>query len=823
MRSAGNTAGSGRAAVIYVGPDGVGTVEEPADEARRHAVAEGLAPVEPVARTVEEADALLAARPDAVVVVHPGTEPYRRAPEAGEALWNFLRAGAVLRLCGPRTGRALRTPVPRADDRPPALPFIGRIGPPHLARDMSDDDRRHVRDCWTFAEAEGLNVAGGVPWKPLDSEWVADFVDLTLARSETLTVIVHPDSTAPAPETPDELLWRWLRQGRDIRSGRRRAVQSGSYADRVLMSRDSFLSLARGTESGTAVEEAARPRRAARARNSFSGDSTGTVVQADHIGYLSIYSPPGRPPRPARDTTRPLPHDGLFIRRNNAFGTRSVLGARDLIEQGVIIGQEQIRFDDFVAARTDEVPGPEGRDAVAVSHGVAAAQGDFKANEATTHFVEVTLKAADAPARDVPASEPLPVNFVFAVDVSLSMRGDKLATVKSALEALYDELRPTDCVGVITFNQQARTVLPSVAKRDLSPDRFAAVVAGLTAGGGTDINLGVQYGIDEIGRNSVSGRTIDCLYLFSDGDPTSGERDWITIRTNIAARLRGDLTLSCFGFGADARMPELAALAGLAGGHSVLVTRPEQVKTDLLGDLSRRDHLAAIDIQLRLDIDPEVEIRHLYGHDLVGDPRARAAVLREAEQAGERARKDYGAEPLPDIVTDEKGIRIFAPDLAFEETYWVVLEVRVPPGRELSGLGTATVQYVDTVAREARRHELDLASAPTLSAETVTVHAVGLWTSEVTFHALDDLYEGDREAATNRLNQHIRVLEAAHDRLPVPVFRHDRITLRKLITLAGSLGHTVSFSDTPHGPGMAPAVRVMNEFGRVRSGFVSRY
>ncbi|WP_157873187.1 VWA domain-containing protein, partial [Streptomyces neyagawaensis] len=519
----------------------------------------------------------------------------------------------------------------------------------------------------------------------------------------------------------------------------------------------------------------------------------------------------------------PLPHDGLFIRRNSAFGTRSLLGARDLIEQGVIIGQEQIRFDDFVAERTDQVPGPQGQEAVAVSHGVAAVEGDFKANEATTHFVEVTLKAADAPARDVPAGEPLPVNFVFVVDVSLSMRGEKLDTVKSALETLYDELRPTDCVAVIAFNQQVRTVLPSVCKQDLSPERFGRTVAALTAEGGTDINLAVQYGIDEVARNSVSGGTVDCVYLFSDGDPTSGERDWITIRTNIAARLRGDLTLSCFGFGSDARMPELAALAGLAGGHCALVTRPEQVKTDLLGDLSRRDHLAAVDIQLKLDIAPDVEIRHLYGHDLVGDPRARAAVLREAARAGERARKDYGAEPLPDIVTDEQGIRIFAPDLAFEETYWVVLEVRVPPRRDLSGLGTATVQYVDTVAREARRHELDLAATPTLTAETVTVHAVGLWTSEVTFHALDDLYEGDRDAATSRLSEHVRVLEAAHERIPVPVFRDDRVTLKKLITLAGSLGHTVSFSDMAHGPVMAPALRALNEFGRVRSGFVPHH
>ncbi|MEV8033660.1 VWA domain-containing protein [Streptomyces sp. NPDC086182] len=408
---------------------------------------------------------------------------------------------------------------------------------------------------------------------------------------------------------------------------------------------------------------------------------------------------------------------------------------------------------------------------------------------------------------------------VFAVDTSGSMTGEKLDTVKAALQTIYRALRPADCLGIITFDHSVRTVLPAVAKRDLTPERFTNVVSALTAGGGTDISLGVQYGIDEISRHSVSGRTVTCLYLFSDGDPTSGERDWIRIRTNIAAKLRGDLTLSCFGFGSYARMPELAALAGLAGGHSTFVTRPDQIGADLLGDLSRRDHLAAIDIQLKLDIDPGVEIRHLYGHDLVTDRRARAAVLREAGQAAARARDYYGTKALPDIIDDEKGVRIFAPDLAFEETYWVVLEVRVPPGRELTGLGTAVVQYVDTVARESRRHEIDLSQALTLSEETVTVHAVGLWTSEVTFYALDDLYDHDKVAAKDRLTRHLKALEDAHSHLPAKEFRDDQVTLRKFMTLAGTLGSAVFMSDVSHSPAFAPTFQVMNEFGRVRSGF----
>ncbi|MFE2507846.1 VWA domain-containing protein [Streptomyces naganishii] len=812
----------------------------------------GLRVVEPVAYSADAARALLARHPDAVVVVHPGRQRARTEPLPGGALWELLRHGVALRLYAspatPVEGEALLVvDLPQEDGEADADPRA---------------EAQRAARCRGFAQSHGLTP--GFVLGRNAADW-AEVLRSVVRGPRPLTAVVHPDVAPPAPDSADALLWEWLRAGREIRSVFERRprpweLRRGGNAERLErlsaspeVRRGRFLGLDDGDDERPvpASADPAGPPPAARGDiddmqvtrrmaferrrtrqemrddlddlelpDFFSVDGAGVLLQKGRAGHGGAG---GRRPPFSRRTGEPLPHDGLFIRRNSAFGTRSPLGVRDLIEQGVIIGQEQIRFDDFVAARTDQVPGPPPGRAIGVSHGLAAAEGDFRADEATTHFLEITLKAGEAHPEDAPG-EPLPVNFVFVVDTSGSMHGEKLDCVKAALQGLYDRLRPADCLGIITFDHHVRTVLAATAKQDLPAERFAEVVGRLRAGGGTDIHLGVQYGIDEIARNAVGGRTVNCLYLFSDGDPTSGERDWIRIRTNIAAKLRGDLTVSCFGFGSDARMPELAALAGLAGGHSTFVTRPEQVGADLLADLGRRDHLAAIDIQLKLDIAPDVQIRHLYGHDLVTDPRARAAVLREAGRAAERARQDYGAEALPDLITEDKGIRIFAPDLAFEETYWIVLELSVPPGREAPGIGGATVQYVDTLTREPHRHELDLGAGWTLPEETVTVHAVGLWTSEVTFQALDDLYDRDRDAATKRLTHHIQVLRAAHSRLPAKEFRDDQVTLQKLITLTGTLDTRVSFSDMPQAGGAtAPAIMAMSDFGRVRSGFWPQY
>ena len=541
------------------------------------------------------------------------------------------------------------------------------------------------------------------------------------------------------------------------------------------------------------------------------------------VSGRALFGGYGTPPGvPLGDREGPLPHDGLFIRRNNAFGTRSVVGIADLIEQGVLIGQEQIRFDDFVASRSGEIPAPPDGAAVAVSHGRANGIPGCTAKNSTTHFLEIALRAADAPAGGGGQAAPLPVNFVFVVDVSGSMEGEKLASVKASLRELYEQLRDDDVLGVITFDTQPRTILKATRKADLARDRLLRAVDDLRAYGGTDLNLGVLYGIDEIARHAGTGPgMVNCLYLFSDGDPTSGVTNWIQIRSNIAERLRGDLTLSCFGFGADAQIRELEALVGLTGGNCTLVTRPEDVRLNLSADLARREHLAAINIQLQIQLNPRIGIWHLYGHDLITDPARRAAVLRDAADARRRGQEEFGVVSAPDLITRDDGIRIFAPDLAFGETYWIVFEVETPAGLEADDLGQATVQYVDTVARQPVRHELTLSPVGAIPDSAVAVHAIGLWTSEVTFYALDDLYANDRATAKERLTRHISTLEFMHKSVPAPEFLDDQVTFRKFISLSGNLGSPVNFFDASAAGGgpFGYTTFMLSSFGQIRSGY----
>lgn len=547
------------------------------------------------------------------------------------------------------------------------------------------------------------------------------------------------------------------------------------------------------------------------------------------IGHLHSFAPSifDDHPNPLKlsTETQPLPHNGLFIRRNNSFGTQLTTSMKELITQGVMIKQEQIRFDDFVALNTQGVPSPKPNNALAVSHGIATIPAHQKHDKRATHYLEIALKTADTAPTGHPETQAPPVNYIFVVDVSVSMRGEKIDTVKASIRELFTRLRADDVIGVIAFDDKAKTILQSTPKQQISADEFGKIINSLTAGGSTDINLALAISIDEMRRHQGAQR-VNQLFLLSDGNPTAGETDWINIRQNIAAKLRqntttaGNIRLSTLVFGTDANKVELDRLAGITGGQSTFVIEPEKdVIHSLQQELARRTQLATINVQMQIEINPNIEILHFYGHDLITDPATRAAVEREANLTGEKVKKDYGVESPPDLIKEDKGIRVFVPNLAVGETYWVVFELAVPEPQQSTAFGKATVQYFDTFARQNQKPQFDLSLKGQIEPQWVVQHALGLWTSEVASYALNDVEADDLKTAEQRIQAHISVLETAESHLTSqqPVLRDDIITLNKFLSLAKNLNQ---------GPQTGNSLMYLNyglgELDKVRNGFVQR-
>ncbi|MCP4347577.1 MAG: VWA domain-containing protein [Desulfobacterales bacterium] len=532
---------------------------------------------------------------------------------------------------------------------------------------------------------------------------------------------------------------------------------------------------------------------------------------------------------PLSQNIKPLPHNALFNRRNNCFGTKITSGIKELIENGVMIEQRKIRFDDFVAMNIEGIPLPATNHALAVSHGIVAIPLQQRRYDKATHYFEIALKTADAAPLGHPQNKPPAVNYIFVTDVSGSMSGEKLEKVKRSIRKLFKNLRKDDVIGIVAFDDRVKTLFKAKVVKDITAREFGKIINNLSPGGGTDINLGLSYGINEISRYD-DGERLNQIFLFSDGNPTSGETDWMNIHQNIAAKTRGNINISTFAYGSDSNRRELDKLAGLTGGKSDFIIEPKDILHSLKQELNRREKVAAINIQMQIEIDPDITIWHLYGHDQITDSVNRAAIMRQVEKSKAEIKQDYGIDAQADIVTKEKGIRIFVPNLAVGETYWVALELEVPENKLTSGFGNATVQYLDTFVRENEKYQFQLTPKGKIEPELVVHHALGLWTSEEVFYALDDIYAQDLATAEKRIKNHISMLESAettlasqnyrasHGLLASVKLKDDIITLNNFLALAQNLGKTASYSDTSSGT-RSYFVHWLNQFGSMRSGF----
>ncbi|KAG2543591.1 hypothetical protein PVAP13_9NG761000 [Panicum virgatum] len=182
-------------------------------------------------------------------------------------------------------------------------------------------------------------------------------------------------------------------------------------------------------------------------------------------------------------------------------------------------------FDD-----DDQVDPPCGhdgqrREAAAVSSGllVVKTHAEYSAvarDSSHDNFaVLVHVKApgiVDAEAAASDAAPRAPLDLVTVLDVSGSMRRDKLALVKQAMGFVIDNLGPDDRLSVVSFSSGAHRVTRLLRMSDIGKGVASEAVESLTAGGTTNIAEGLRTAAKVLGerryRNAVSS-----VILLSDG------------------------------------------------------------------------------------------------------------------------------------------------------------------------------------------------------------------------------------------------------------------------------------------------------------------
>ncbi|GGV94470.1 hypothetical protein GCM10015535_59950 [Streptomyces gelaticus] len=211
-------------------------------------------------------------------------------------------------------------------------------------------------------------------------------------------------------------------------------------------------------------------------------------------------------------------------------------------------------------------------------------------------LVRVGLATRAAPARE----ERPPAALTFVVDISGSMaETGRLDLVKKSLDILTDELRDDDSVSLVTFSDEAKTLLPMTRLRD-HRGRIRDRIDSMEATDSTNVEAGVRRGYDEALDGRVEGAN-NRVVLLSDALANTGETDAEAILERIgSARRDHGITLFGVGVGSEYGDALMEQLTNRGDGHTTYVADEEQARKVFVDQLPAHLELTARDAKAQV-------------------------------------------------------------------------------------------------------------------------------------------------------------------------------------------------------------------------------
>jgi len=160
-----------------------------------------------------------------------------------------------------------------------------------------------------------------------------------------------------------------------------------------------------------------------------------------------------------------------------------------------------------------------------------------------------------------------PLNLAIVIDQSGSMKGQRQRNALDAAAGMIRRLRDGDTVSVVSYDAQARVVVPVTTISTLTRERLANDMragVGMAPSGNTCISCGVDLGLRTLDNRRPG---ISRMLLLSDGEANRGIQDVDGIRVLARqARNRG-VSISSIGVDVDYNERLMSAVAREANGR----------------------------------------------------------------------------------------------------------------------------------------------------------------------------------------------------------------------------------------------------------------
>ncbi|MFD7701529.1 von Willebrand factor type A domain-containing protein [Streptomyces caelestis] len=279
--------------------------------------------------------------------------------------------------------------------------------------------------------------------------------------------------------------------------------------------------------------------------------------------------------------------------------------ARRTLAEGRLPDPSTVRPEEFVNSFRQDYERPGGDGFTVTVDGARTDEEDWS-------LVRVGLATRAAE----PDGERPPAALTFVVDISGSMaEPGRLDLARESLATMTDRLRDDDSVAVVTFSDEAETVLP-MTRLGGNRGEVHDAVESLEPTDSTNLGAGVETGYGTAVEGLREGAT-NRVVLVSDALANTGETDADAILERIAvSRREHGITLFGVGVGSDYGDELMERLADEGDGHTVYVSGEEDAREVFCEQLPRNIGLTARDAKAQVAFDPETvaEFR-LVGYD----------------------------------------------------------------------------------------------------------------------------------------------------------------------------------------------------------------
>lgn len=189
---------------------------------------------------------------------------------------------------------------------------------------------------------------------------------------------------------------------------------------------------------------------------------------------------------------------------------------------------------------------------------------------------QVTILSIDLEASDMVLKqrERMPVNLAVVIDQSGSMAGDRIEQAKEAARTVVGLLGPEDIFSLVTYDDDARTLVPATKLRDKRS--VLRQIDRIQSEGNTALFAGVSKGIGEVRKFRKKGQ-VNRVVLLSDGMANVGPSSSAELEALGRSAGKEGVTVTTIGLGLGYNEDLMSGLALASDGNHAFVENSQDL------------------------------------------------------------------------------------------------------------------------------------------------------------------------------------------------------------------------------------------------------